>query len=132
MKDIHRGMCWNILADLFQISIGLWVCLFLMDLLKPGIVSNYVNLPFWSLGIFFLACVLIVHGAGQGRPKLLWRLSGKQIMFPSVAAGLVSWQIARLAGLSLHMAFIITLLATALLLIVAKELYKDEEQEDSV
>lgn len=61
MKD-NSAKYWflrKFTRDLFCISTSTWLLLFIMEIIKPGIASNYVSLPHLAVLVFFFAVVAL-------------------------------------------------------------------------
>lgn len=47
----------KVFEELFLLSLGFWVILFILELLKNGLVSNYLSLPHLALLIFVFGVI---------------------------------------------------------------------------
>lgn len=60
IEDKQKILIAEIISDGFSIYTVTWCTLFLMELVKPGIVSNYLSLPHASLFIVILGVASLV------------------------------------------------------------------------
>lgn len=47
-----------IIRDFFNVSLGTWVILVLLEVFNPGMVQRYINLEYW---FYFLVIIFIFY-----------------------------------------------------------------------
>lgn len=68
--DIKKWFWQRISKDAFLIALITWVVLFVLELVKPGLVSNYLSLQHAAIALLFLGIFTIAVMDNQKSAKL--------------------------------------------------------------